>query len=72
MFLTSSTCWWEHWRVRAEDVAPGISKVERKIMARGSRTSGLFLLLGVLRNWETGIRTVLPCSCKGLVDLELS
>lgn len=21
---------------------------------------------GVLRDWESGIRTVLPCSCKGL------
>lgn len=59
-------------RVRAEDVALGISKVKMEIMSRGSRTGGLFLLLGVLRDWETGIRTVLPCSSKGLGALELS
>lgn len=72
VFLTSSMCWQEHWRARAEDVAPGISKVKREIMSRGSRTSGLFLMLGVLRDWETGIGTVLPCSWKGLGALELS
>lgn len=72
MFLTSSVCLREHWRARAQDVAPGVSKVEREIMSRGSRTSGLFLLLGVLRDWETGIRTVGPCCCKGLGALELS
>lgn len=72
MFLPSQCVLVEHWRARAEDVAPGISKVKRKIMSRGSRTSGLFLLLHVLRDWETGIRTVLPCSCKGFGALELS
>lgn len=72
MFLTSSVCWQEHWRARAEDVAPGISKVKREIMSRGSKTSGLFLLLDVLRDRQTEIGTVLPCSCKGLGALELS
>lgn len=59
-------------RARAEDVALGVSKAKREIMSRGSRTGRLFLLLGVLRDWETGIRTVLPCSSKGLGALELS
>lgn len=59
-------CWRKHWKARAEDVAPGDSKLKREIMSRGRRNSGLFLLLGVLRDWEAGIRTAEPCSHKGL------
>lgn len=65
VFLTSSVCWREHWRAKAEDDAPGISKVKREVMSRVSRTSGIFLLLGMLRDWETGIRTVVPCRAWG-------